>query len=59
VDIPGGSAEALKDSIERIAKLDIEYLLTGHQYGSPGIIKGKEQIKRNFEIIRRSIFPYL
>jgi hydroxyacylglutathione hydrolase len=59
VDIPGGSAEALKASIERIAELDIEYLLTGHQYGSPGIIKGKEQIKRNFEIIRRSIFPYL
>ncbi len=59
VDLPGGSAEALKDSIERIAKLDIEYLLTGHQYSSPGIIKGKEQIKRNFEIIRKSIFPYL
>ena len=59
VDIPGGSAEALKASIEQIAKLDIEYLLTGHQYGSPGIIKGKEQIKRNFEIIRRNTFPYL
>jgi len=59
VDIPGGSAELLKKSIEQIAKLDIEYLCTGHQYGSPGIIKGKEQIKQNFEIIRRSIFPYL
>jgi len=59
VDIPGGSAEALKESIERVAKLDIEYLLTGHQYGSPGIIQGKEQVKRNFEIIKREIFPYL
>ena len=59
VDIPGGSAEALKESIEKVAGLDIEYLLTGHQYGSPGIIKGKEQIKHNFEIIRREIFPYL
>lgn len=59
VDIPGGSSEALKASIERVAKLDIEYLLTGHQYGSPGIIQGKEQIKRNFEIIRKEIFPYL
>lgn len=59
VDIPGGSAEMLKESIERVSELEIEYLLTGHQYGSPGIIEGKEQIERNFEIIRRSIFPYL
>ncbi|MEE8470665.1 MAG: MBL fold metallo-hydrolase, partial [Dehalococcoidia bacterium] len=48
VDIPGGSAQMLKDSIERVARLEIEYLLTGHQYGSPGIIQGKEQIERNF-----------
>jgi hydroxyacylglutathione hydrolase len=59
VDIPGGNAEQLKKSIERVARLDIEYLCTGHQYGAPGIIKGKEEIKQNFEIIRRSIFPYL
>ena len=59
VDIPGGSAQLLKESIERVAQLDIEYLLTGHQYGSPGILVGKEEIKRNFELIRRHIFPYL
>lgn len=59
VDIPGGSGQQLKDSIERIARLDIEYLLTGHQYAAPGIITGRENIQRNFEIIRRSIFPYL
>ena len=59
VDIPGGSASQLKDSIERVAKLDIEYLLTGHQYGAPGIIQGKEQIQQNFELIRAHIFPHL
>ena len=59
VDIPGGSAQLLKESIERVAELDIEYLLTGHQYGAPGIIQGKEEIKKNFEAIRRYIFPYL
>lgn len=59
VDIPGGNSQLLKESIERVAKLEIEYLLTGHQYGSPGIIEGKEQIERNFDIIRRGIFPYL
>jgi hydroxyacylglutathione hydrolase len=59
VDIPGGSGQMLKDSIERVARLDIEYLLTGHQYASPGIIEGREQIQHNFEIVRRTIFPYL
>lgn len=59
VDLPGGSASLLKDSIERIAKLDIEYLLTGHQYGGPGVIQGTEKIQHNFEHIRRNVFPYL
>jgi glyoxylase-like metal-dependent hydrolase (beta-lactamase superfamily II) len=59
VDIPGGSARALKESIEMVAQLDVEYILTGHQYGSPGIIKGKDEIKRNFELIRANIYPYL
>jgi len=59
VDIPGGSAQQLKNSIERIAKLDIEYLLTGHQYGSPGILEGKDSIEKNYDAIRNGIFPYL
>lgn len=59
VDIPGGSAQLLKESIERVAELEIEYLLTGHQYGSPGIITGQDEIRHNFELIRRNIFPYL
>ncbi|MBE0481401.1 MAG: MBL fold metallo-hydrolase [Dehalococcoidia bacterium] len=59
VDIPGGSALALKQSIERVAEMDIEYVLTGHQYGSPGIIAGKEEIEKNFDFIRKHIYPYL
>ena len=59
VDIPGGSAQMLKESIERVAQLDIEYLLTGHQYGSPGIITGQENVQHNFDLIRKHIFPYL
>jgi glyoxylase-like metal-dependent hydrolase (beta-lactamase superfamily II) len=59
VDIPGGSAQLLRESIERVAQLDIEYILTGHQYGSPGIIEGREEIERNFDFIRKNIFPYL
>ena len=59
VDLPGGSAQTLKQSIERVAKLDIEYMLTGHQYGSEGIIEGKEQVSKNFDVIRHQVFPYL
>jgi len=59
VDFPGGSARLLKESIERVAQLEIEYLLTGHQYGSPGIIEGREQIRSNLEFIKRNVFPYL
>ncbi|MFC1943905.1 MBL fold metallo-hydrolase [Chloroflexota bacterium] len=59
VDFPGGSAQMLKDSIERVARLDIDYLLTGHQYGGQGVLEGKEAILSNFDSIRRNVFPYL
>lgn len=59
VDFPGCSAQALKESIAKVEQLDLEYILTGHQYGGPGIIKGKKQIKDNFEFIRTNVFPYL
>jgi glyoxylase-like metal-dependent hydrolase (beta-lactamase superfamily II) len=55
VDLPGGSAKALKQSIERLSDLDIEYLLCGHPYGHPGIIKGKSAVQENFEFIKRNI----
>lgn len=59
VDIPGGSAQLIKESIERVSRLEIEYLLTGHQYGSPGIIQGEQNVRRNFDFVRRNVFPYL
>ena len=59
VDMPGGSPRLLKESIERIARLEIEYLLTGHQYGSPGIIQGRPDIDQNFDFVRKYVFPYL
>jgi len=59
VDLPGGSAKALQQSIQRLSDLDIEYLLCGHPYGHPGIIEGKEAVKENFDFVKRNIFPYL
>lgn len=54
-DLPGGSMLQLKKSIEKVSELDIEFMLPGHstQYGS--YIKGKQNIKRNFQAIRTMI----
>ena len=55
VDLPGGSAENLKTSIDALARLDIELLLPGHM----GVVSGAENVKRNFEFIQKNIYPYL
>lgn len=54
-DFPGGSGELLKHSIERLSTLEVEYLLPGHNE----IIIGKNEVKRNFEFIKRAFFSYL
>ncbi|MBN2241693.1 MAG: MBL fold metallo-hydrolase [Acidobacteria bacterium] len=50
-DLPGGSHQALRDSIERMSRLDVECLLCGHPYGHPGFIRGREEVRENFELI--------
>jgi glyoxylase-like metal-dependent hydrolase (beta-lactamase superfamily II) len=55
VDLPGGSAAALKKSIESLSKLDIEYLLPGHM----GVVIGADKVKANFDYIRKNVFPWL
>ena len=55
VDLPGGSAKLLRQSINRLSGLDIEYLLCGHPYGDPGIIEGKEAIQKNFDFVKRNV----
>jgi hydroxyacylglutathione hydrolase len=55
VDLPGGSAEQLKKSIEMLSKLDVEYLLPGHM----DIVTGAENVRRNFEFVKQYVFGYL
>ena len=55
VDIPGGNAAALRSSIDRVSKLDIDYLLCGHPYGHSGIIEGRDEVRRNFEFLQDNI----
>jgi hydroxyacylglutathione hydrolase len=54
-DFPGGEGMLLRDSIERLAQLDVEWLLAGHGE----VIKGKKNVQRNFAYIRSNYFDYL
>jgi len=58
-DLPGGDGGLLRQSIERLSKLDIEYLLPGHSTEFGNIIKGREKVKQNFTFIRLNYFPLL
>lgn len=58
-DIPGGDGKLLRQSIERLSELDIEYLLPGHSTEYGGILKGGDKVKQNFSFIRVNYFPLL
>jgi glyoxylase-like metal-dependent hydrolase (beta-lactamase superfamily II) len=55
VDLPGGNAEELKQSIEELSQLEIEYLLPGHM----DIVTGAEDVKSNFEFVKKHVFTWL
>lgn len=55
VDLPGGNADALKQSIEELSHLEIEYLLPGHM----DIVTGAERVKNNFEFVKKYVFRWL
>lgn len=54
-DLPGGSGEQLKTSIERLSQLVIEGLFPGHM----GPVVGQENVVKNFQFIRSNVFPWL
>jgi len=54
-DFSGGNSKAIKDSIERMSRLDTELLLPGHGE----MVIGKESVLQNFELIRQGFFAYL
>jgi glyoxylase-like metal-dependent hydrolase (beta-lactamase superfamily II) len=55
----GGDGEELKQSIERLMTLDVEYVLPGHSTELGAIIKGKDRVQKNFTLIKMSCFPML
>lgn len=54
-DFYEGDSTLLKESIGRLSRLDVEYLLPGHG----GIIKGREAVQENFGWIQEKIFPLM
>lgn len=52
VDLPGGDANALKESIERLSTLPAELVIPGH---GPAI-QGAENVQRNFAYIKKAFF---
>ena len=54
-DLPGGNGSQLKESIRKISRLDVEYLLPGHG----DMVSGRDRVKANFDEIERMWFAYL
>jgi len=51
VDLPGGNAAEMHKSIQKLSRLDAEYVLCGHPYGHPGVIQGKNAVQENFTFL--------
>jgi len=54
-DFPGGSPSLLRKSIDRLSRLDVEYLVPGHNTGVDGIIAGKDKVAHNFNVVKMFI----
>ena len=55
VDLPGGNADELKQSIEELSQLEIEYLLPGHM----DIVTSAQNVKSNFDFVKEYVFRWL
>ena len=53
-DFPGGSIEQLRNSIERLSKLDVEGLYPGHD--NPVFSGGKRHIMASLQVLKMSYF---
>jgi glyoxylase-like metal-dependent hydrolase (beta-lactamase superfamily II) len=54
-DLPGGNGALLKQSIRRMAELDLEIIYPGHG----DIISGKDAVIKNFALLEQFYFAYI
>ena len=52
MDFVGGSMSQMKNTISRLAELDIECILPGHSSQAGPLVSGKENVVRNFQMVR-------
>jgi glyoxylase-like metal-dependent hydrolase (beta-lactamase superfamily II) len=51
-DFPTGSLSQLKQSIDKLSQLDVACLVPGHSTELGSIIKGKQNVERNFQSVK-------
>ncbi len=54
-DFPEGNSKLIRESLERMSRLDIELLLPGHGE----VVRGRESVVQNFDFIRQNFYAYL
>jgi hydroxyacylglutathione hydrolase len=54
-DFPEGNPRLMRESLERMSRLDTELLLPGHGE----VVRGKEFVLQNFDFIRQNFYAYL
>ena len=52
MDFVGGSVSQMRDSIRRLSELDIECILPGHSSQAGPLVAGKDNVVRNFQLVR-------
>ncbi len=51
-DFVGGSMSQMRESIERLSRMDIEHVLPGHSSMSIPLVSGRDNVVRNFQMVR-------
>ncbi len=54
-DLPGGNGKEIKESIRRMAKLDLEWILAGHG----DVLSGTDAVRDNFRLLEQFYFSYV
>ncbi|MCK9356166.1 MAG: MBL fold metallo-hydrolase [Dehalococcoidia bacterium] len=55
-DFVGGSMSQMRRSIARLSELDVDYILPGHSSMGEALVAGKDNVVRNFQMVRAYFF---
>ncbi len=52
MDFVGGSMRQMRESIDRLSRMDVEYILPGHSSMAGPLVSGRDNVVRNFQMVR-------